>query len=99
LALQVLGQHAEHVLAFARVLDGQYAVVIAPRLISELLGTAQTPLISAASWGDTRVVLPFATLVESWTGLFSEPVVTTNKELLLSAALKDFSVNLLIQTA
>jgi (1->4)-alpha-D-glucan 1-alpha-D-glucosylmutase len=99
LALQVLGQHAEHVLAFARVLEGQYAVVIVPRLISELLGTAQTPLISAASWGDTRVVLPFATLAESWTGLFSEPVVTTNKELLLSAALKDFSVNLLIQTA
>jgi (1->4)-alpha-D-glucan 1-alpha-D-glucosylmutase len=99
LALQVVGQHAEHVLAFARVLDGQYAVVIAPRLISELLGTAQTPLISAASWGDTRVVLPFATLAERWTGLFSEPVVTTNKELLLSAALKDFSVNLLIQTA
>ncbi|MDB6142109.1 MAG: treY [Pseudomonas sp.] len=98
LALQVLGQHAEHVLAFARVLDGQYAVVVAPRLINELLGTAQTPLITATSWGDTRVILPFANLAERWTGLFSEPVVTTNKEMLLSAALKDFSVNLLIQT-
>jgi (1->4)-alpha-D-glucan 1-alpha-D-glucosylmutase len=98
--LQVLGSHAEQVLAFARVSDQtrERAIVIVPRIFNELLGTAQTPLINATSWGDTRVVLPFADSNRSWKGLFSDAVVTTDKELLLSAALEEFSVNLLIQT-
>ena len=97
--LQVLGAQAEHVIAFARESKGQYVVVIAPRLINELLGTAQTPLINADSWGDTRVVVPFAETGHRWKGLFSEVAVSTDKEVLLSAALDNFSVNLIIQTA
>ncbi|WP_397453526.1 malto-oligosyltrehalose synthase [Pseudomonas sp. NA-150] len=97
--LSVLGLHAEQVLAFAREIDGHHAIIIVPRLCSELLGTAQTPLISAEGWGDTRVILPVDEADYRWTGLFSAPVVTTGKELLLSTALKDFSVNLMIQTA
>lgn len=96
--LQVLGSHAEQVVAFARVSDQERAIVIVPRIFNELLGTAQTPFINATSWGDTRVVLPFADSNRSWKGLFSDAVVTTDKELLLSAALEKFSVNLLIQT-
>jgi (1->4)-alpha-D-glucan 1-alpha-D-glucosylmutase len=96
--LQVLGAQAEHVVAFAREREGKYVVVIAPRLINELLGTAQTPLINAESWGDTRVVVPFAETGHRWKGLFSEVAVSTDKELLLSAALDTFSVNLIIQT-
>lgn len=100
--LQVLGSHAEQVLAFARVSDDkqnpQRAIVIVPRLFNKLLGTAQTPFINASNWGDTRVVLPFADSDRSWKGLFSDAVVTTDKELLLSAALKEFSVNVFIQT-
>ncbi|MGV8917669.1 MAG: malto-oligosyltrehalose synthase [Pseudomonas sp.] len=96
--LSVLGLHAEQVVAFTREIDGHHAIVIVPRMCSELLGTAQTPLISAESWGDTRIALPFDDADCRWTGLFSEPVVTTSKELLLSTALKDFSVNLMIQT-
>jgi (1->4)-alpha-D-glucan 1-alpha-D-glucosylmutase len=98
LPLQVTGIHAEQVVAFARTLDEIRVIVIVPRLFSELLGTAQAPFINATNWGDTRVVLPFADSDASWKGLFSEPVVTTDSELLLSAALKDFSVNLFIQT-
>jgi (1->4)-alpha-D-glucan 1-alpha-D-glucosylmutase len=97
-ALQVTGIHAEQVVAFARVLDGECAIVVVPRICSELLGTAQTPFITAASWGDTRVLLPFTASNQNWKGLFSEDAVTTDKELLLSAALKDFSVNLFVQT-
>lgn len=96
--LQVLGTHAEQVMAFARVLDAEQAIVVVPRVCNELLGTAQTPFITAANWGDTRVVLPFANSNQTWKGLFSDAVVTTDKELLLSAALEVFSVNLFIQT-
>lgn len=96
--LEVLGTHADKVMAFARVLDAEQAIVVVPRLCNELLGTAQTPFINAENWGDTRVVLPFADANRSWKGLFSDAVVTTDKELLLSAALEEFSVNLFIQT-
>jgi (1->4)-alpha-D-glucan 1-alpha-D-glucosylmutase len=96
--LQVLGSQAERVVAFARVLGEEQAIVVVPRLCNELLGTAQTPFINAANWGDTRVVLPFADASRNWKGLFSDAVVTTDKELLLSAALEEFSVNLFIQT-
>ena len=97
-ALEVRGEHAAHVMAFARENEGVRAVVIVPRLPAELLGTAQTPLINAASWGDTRIVLPFADSDPNWKGLFTQATVTTDNELSLSAALKEFSVNLLIQT-
>jgi (1->4)-alpha-D-glucan 1-alpha-D-glucosylmutase len=43
--------------------------------------------------------LPFKDSDHCWKGLLSETVVTTNNALMLSAALKDFSVNLFIQTA
>jgi (1->4)-alpha-D-glucan 1-alpha-D-glucosylmutase len=97
-ALQVTGSQAGQVMAFARIHEGERAIIVVPRLIHELLGTAQTPLITADSWGDTRVILPFADSNQSWKGLFSETVVTTDKALLLSAAFKNFSANLLIQS-
>jgi (1->4)-alpha-D-glucan 1-alpha-D-glucosylmutase len=96
--LEVLGQQAEHVMAFARIQDNTRAIVVVPRLFNELLGTAQTPFINAANWGDTRITLPFTDSDLNWKGLFSESIVTTNKEMFLSDALKEFSVNLLIQT-
>ncbi|RMQ47795.1 Maltooligosyl trehalose synthase [Pseudomonas cichorii] len=98
LPLQVAGSHAEHVVAFARIWEGERAIVVVPRTSSELLGTAQTPFINAANWGDTRIILPFADSPPHWKGLFSDVVVTNDREIQLSAALKEFSVNLLIQT-
>ncbi|MFY1663330.1 malto-oligosyltrehalose synthase [Pseudomonas sp. Pseu.R1] len=96
--LEVIGEKAAHVMAFARIKEDQRAIVVVPRLPAELLGTAQTPFINAANWGDTRIILPFADSNPNWKGLFAQATVTTNKELSLSAALKDFSVNLLFQT-
>ena len=96
--LEIKGSHAEHVMAFARETQGVRAIIVVPRTCSELLGTAQTPLINAANWGDTRIMLPFADSGSDWKGLFSDVVVTSDREVPLSAALERFSVNLLIQT-
>ncbi|MCD5994908.1 malto-oligosyltrehalose synthase [Pseudomonas sp. CDFA 602] len=96
--LEVIGSHAERVLAFARVTPHAQAIVVVPRISSELLGTAQTPFINAANWGDTRIVVPFAGSDQHWKGLFSDVVEMNDREISLSAALKEFSVNLLIQT-
>jgi (1->4)-alpha-D-glucan 1-alpha-D-glucosylmutase len=52
-ALEARGPRAEHVVAFARMLDGQNSVTIAARLTSDLLMSRPNEW-----WGDTLVVLP-----------------------------------------
>ncbi|POG11351.1 malto-oligosyltrehalose synthase [Pseudomonas putida] len=99
LPLNVQGRHAEQVIAFARLGESQRAIVIAPRLASGLLGGATTPLIPAQNWDDTRVILPFALSPATWTGLFGTAAVSPTKELMLSAVLSQFPLNLLIEHA
>ncbi|WP_028693648.1 malto-oligosyltrehalose synthase [Pseudomonas cremoricolorata] len=96
--LSVEGRHADKVMAFARVADGERAIVILPRLAASLLGEqAQTPLIPAQTWDDTRVILPFDFSPATWSGLFANAAVSPTKELKLSAALAEFPVNLFIE--
>ena len=97
LPLTVQGRHADKVIAFARLGEGERAVIIAPRLASTLLAGAPTPLIPAQNWDDTRVNLPFALSPAYSTGLFPSAAVSSSKELMLSAVLAEFPVNLLIQ--
>ena len=95
--LEVRGEQAEHVHAFARRHGGRCAVIIVPRLASRLSGDA-VPLIAAQQWGDTAVVLPSAQSQLTLKGLFQDDVVTADRELLVSTALKEFPVNLFIQS-
>ncbi|HEX2780770.1 MAG TPA: hypothetical protein VHM30_14810, partial [Gemmatimonadaceae bacterium] len=62
--LEVRGERARHVVAFARRLDGRASISIAPRLTAELGGAERAP-IGAGVWGDTRVILP-ARMSEEW---------------------------------
>ena len=84
--------------AFARKWEQTQAIIVVPRICSELLGTAQTPFINAASWGDTRIMLPSADSGSDWKGLFAEVVAINDGGIPVSATLENCSVNLLIQT-
>ncbi|AUG08185.1 malto-oligosyltrehalose synthase [Pseudomonas sp. S09G 359] len=95
-ALEVVGQHAERVLAFCREHQGKRLLVVVPRWSHDLLENGVYPQINAQVWGDTRVKLPFAATTQNWKGLFHTGAVTPNKELLISAALGDFPVNVFI---
>ncbi|MGE5469527.1 MAG: malto-oligosyltrehalose synthase [Bacteroidota bacterium] len=55
LPLAVVGQHAEHALAFARRLDERLVVAVVPRLLAKLQASAE---LGATDWADTRVELP-----------------------------------------
>ena len=57
--LDVQGERAEHVVAYARELEGRCVVVLLPRLLLKLAGGPQAGVIGAA-WGDTHVALPGA---------------------------------------
>lgn len=94
--LEVVGQHAERVLAFSREHQGKRVLVVVPRWPHSLLENGVYPQINAQVWGDTRVKLPFAATTQNWKGLFHTGAVTPNKELLISAALGDFPVNVFI---
>lgn len=94
--LEVTGTHAEHVVAFCREHEGKRLLVVVPRWPHRLLENGERPHINAQVWGDTRVKLPFAATTQNWKGLFHTGAVTPNKELLISAALGDFPVNVFI---
>lgn len=95
--LTVLGQEAGRVLAFMREYQEQRAVVIVPIQVAGLLDDSAIPKVDAQRWGDTRVQLPFTASGRNLNGLFSTGAVTPHKELLISAVLQDFPLNLLIQ--
>jgi (1->4)-alpha-D-glucan 1-alpha-D-glucosylmutase len=94
--LEVVGKHADHVVAFCRTYQGKHLLVVVPRWPHRLLENGEQPHINAQVWGDTRVKLPFATTTQNWKGLFHTGAVTPNKKLLISAALGDFPVNVFI---
>jgi (1->4)-alpha-D-glucan 1-alpha-D-glucosylmutase len=58
LPLRVSGDHAAKVCAYARRLDGQVAVVVAPRLYLRLLGERTDPPLGVGVWGNTSIELP-----------------------------------------
>ena len=94
--LEVVGKHAERVVAFYREHHGRQLLVVVPRWPYHLLENGMFPQVNAQVWGDTRVKLPFAATTQNWKGLFQTGAVTPNKELLISAALGDFPVNVFI---
>lgn len=97
-ALDVIGSQAHRVLGFFREWEGQRAIVIVPIRCAPLLENSAEPQVNAPLWGDTRINLPFTAAEENLKGLFSSVAVTKHKELMISAALGDFPVNLFIQT-
>jgi (1->4)-alpha-D-glucan 1-alpha-D-glucosylmutase len=60
LPVDAVGARARHLVAFARALDGQCALLVAPRFVFELTAGAERPLVPASQWGDTAIVLPQA---------------------------------------
>lgn len=95
--LEVLGEQAHNVLAFAREHEGKHAIVIVPIRCATLLENSAVPQVDALRWGDTRVVLPFDASDTNLKGLFQSSAVTKNRELKISDALGDVPVNLFIQ--
>jgi (1->4)-alpha-D-glucan 1-alpha-D-glucosylmutase len=66
LPLTVEGPQAAHVLAFARRHRGDCAIAIVTRLPAALLGEAPLPLVPAAEWRGTELVLPPSTATRAW---------------------------------
>ncbi len=95
--LQVEGPHAEHVIAFARRLNGCEAIVVAPRLTTRLCDADSAPI--GAIWADDRLILPHANDSRYRNVLTDEPIVIKSGALPLAQALARLPVAVLIKDA
>jgi (1->4)-alpha-D-glucan 1-alpha-D-glucosylmutase len=97
--LEVEGEQAGRVLAFARRYEGDYVLVVVPVRAAGLLGSAELPLIPPTGWGDTSVRLPAALAESELSSLFSSRTLRpADARILLSEVLADFPVNVLCST-
>ena len=93
--LAARGARAEHICAYARRVQGEWLVIVAPRWFSRL-GDGETPPLGEQAWADTRIELP-ADAPGSFTGVFNQGRVQRKKagELEVAEILRDFVVALL----
>lgn len=99
--LEVVGAYADHIIAFAREHQGEWALVVTPRLSVSLLSDSPVPLIPAAAWGDTAIKLPAALSARAFNPVLTTGAAYTAKteHLLVSELLDEFPVHIAIATA
>lgn len=93
--VQVEGSHSEHIIAFARRLNGREVIVVAPRLTTRLCDADSAPV--GAVWADDRLVLPHANDSRYRNVLTDEPIAIEADALPLAQALARLPVAVLIK--
>jgi (1->4)-alpha-D-glucan 1-alpha-D-glucosylmutase len=98
--LPTTGTHADHLCAFARMLNGDCAVIVVPRLACTLLGGDTLLPVGADVWGDTRIVLSHLPPQNAWTDALTGAEIAVDcadvMVMLASLALRDFPLALLV---
>lgn len=94
--LEVTGSQADHLFAFARVLDNTQAIVIVPRLIAQLVPGGNAP-VGESVWMDATVLLPEALRGEGWRNVFSLAEAPLGERLQAGVALANFPVSLWVR--
>jgi (1->4)-alpha-D-glucan 1-alpha-D-glucosylmutase len=92
--LKAAGKHRDHIISFARSREKKWAVTIAPRFLTSLIGEGELPLGSEV-WGDTSIVLPEG-MSALWRDAMSGQVVECRKDLRVGDILKYVPVSLLM---
>ena len=85
--LAITGVHADHLCAFARVLDDDCVIAIAPRLACTLMGGETLVPVGEEVWGDTRIKLAGLPRLDVWHDALTGARVTPSDHDSLSAAL------------
>ncbi|KJS75794.1 MAG: hypothetical protein JL55_19390, partial [Pseudomonas sp. BICA1-14] len=73
----------------ARELEGEWVVVVVPRLAADLLGDRGVPSIPAQRWGNTRIELPEALNGSEFERLFDGTTVSSQQASLEVARVLD----------
>jgi (1->4)-alpha-D-glucan 1-alpha-D-glucosylmutase len=92
LPLQTEGILGNHIVAFARALEGRWAVTVAPRLTAKL--GPRIPL-SRAAWEDARIMMP-DDFPRHWRDAITSREIESDDGILLSDVLEAFPAALLM---
>ncbi|MCX5871781.1 MAG: malto-oligosyltrehalose synthase [Deltaproteobacteria bacterium] len=92
--LESAGRFRSHVIAFARRYHQQWAIVIAPRLLSHLVQEGDFPL-GRQVWQDTEVIMPDWSPLE-WRNVITNEVLSAGSALPVGDLLHSFPVALLM---
>jgi len=98
--LESAGDRADHVCAFARVLDEESALAVVPRLVFRLTGGSGQPPLGPEVWKETRLVLPSDHAGRHYRNVFTGEVLAAGEQdgggaLLMASVLAHFPVALL----
>jgi (1->4)-alpha-D-glucan 1-alpha-D-glucosylmutase len=85
--LEAGGKHGHRVVAFARVLGGDAAIAVAPRLCLGLLQGCDVPMVPPSRWGKTIVALPAQLANRRWVNVGTGQHVVAKAELALDSIL------------
>jgi (1->4)-alpha-D-glucan 1-alpha-D-glucosylmutase len=98
--VRATGMHAAHLCVFARRLKSKFAITLAPRLFSRLLGERDAAPLGAEIWGDCAIELPRAcSSAMLWNVLDGAPLQPQERDgrrfVAVARALENFPVALL----
>jgi (1->4)-alpha-D-glucan 1-alpha-D-glucosylmutase len=94
--IEVAGERAEHICAFARVHGAQGALTVAPRLVATLTKGKETYPLGPGVWKDTRLVLRGDVRARRFCNVLTGEQIHTEAFVMpVSAALTSFPVALL----
>lgn len=94
--LKVNGHWRNHIIAFARKHEDQYALVLAPRFLTELMQERELP-VGEEVWDDTRVEVPPD--VPEWKDAITDTVIPSADEIYLTSAFEHYPGAMLIGSA
>ncbi|HEX8091518.1 MAG TPA: malto-oligosyltrehalose synthase, partial [Blastocatellia bacterium] len=91
--LTASGSYGHHVVAFARRKDNQWAIAVAPRLLTSLIATNELPL-GGEVWQDTAIKLP-ADSPPAWRHVFTGQSIAACGTLNMAEVFRHFPLGLL----
>jgi (1->4)-alpha-D-glucan 1-alpha-D-glucosylmutase len=94
ISIEVGGKYKNHVLAFARRKEKAWAITIAPRFLTYLIGENEYP-VGKRIWKDTYITLPECPPL-LWRNGFTDQVIECERTLLVGETLEYFPVALLL---
>ncbi len=92
--LELEGKFKNHVIAFARQYQNQWAAVIAPRFLTYLVQDGDFPF-GREIWKDTEVIMPDCPTFE-WRNVITSEALSTSRVLPIGDILQSFPVALLM---
>ncbi|NIS72202.1 MAG: malto-oligosyltrehalose synthase [Proteobacteria bacterium] len=92
--LEVAGEFSDHIVAFAREYEKNWAVTIAPRHLTGLIHEGENPL-GDKIWADTCIPLP-ESAPHGWKNVITDQTIDADDKLAIGDVLKRFPVALLM---